>query len=277
MTECEGVLAGRRAIVTGGAQGIGLATAQTLTAHGARVMIVDLDETASSAAAAELAGASWFVGDLTQPSVAAAAVDATMDELGGIDIVVNNAGFNLNARVESMSDEQWQRMFDIHATAPFRLLRAAAPHMFAAARADREAGREVFRKVVNVSSCAVMGTVGQANYAAAKAAVIGLTKSLAKEWGEHTINVNAVAFGSIDTRLTRPRDPDNVMVVGDETIQLGLSERLMGALAATIPFGRIGTAQEAADSIFLLCSPWSNWIHGQVLMVTGGQVLGMTT
>jgi 3-oxoacyl-[acyl-carrier protein] reductase len=271
------VLEGKGAIVTGGANGIGLATARTLAAHGANVLIVDLDESAARDAAERTDRASYVAADLTRDDAADGVAAAAVELFGGIDIVVNNAGYNLNAAAHKMTDSQWTRMFDIHVTAPFRLLRAAAPHLFAAAERDRAAGAEVFRKVVNVSSCAVMGTAGQANYAAAKAAVVGLTKSLAKEWGPYKINVNAVAFGSIDTRLTRPREPGNVMHLDGEELQLGLSPRLMAGLVETIPLGRIGTAQEAADSVFLLCSPWSNWIHGQLLMVTGGQVLGMSS
>lgn len=274
------LLAGRAALVTGAAHGIGRATAALLAEQGAHVMVADLDETAAADTATLLGGPDrnvrFFGGDLTRAGTADALVETTLAELGGLDIVVNAAGYNLNARVAEMDDRTWRRMLDIHVTAPFAVLRAAAPHFAAAAACDREAGVERFRKVVNVSSIATMGSAGQANYAAAKSAVVGLTKSLAKEWGEHRVTVNAVAFGSIATRLTQPRTSDNVMDIDGEAVQLGLSPRAMEAAADSIPFGRVGTPEEAAGGILLLCLPWSDWVNGQLLVASGGQVFGMS-
>lgn len=274
------LLEGRAALVTGAGHGIGLATARLLVEQGGQVMIADVDESAAANAAAALGGPEnhvrFFAGDLTRPGVATALVDATAAELGRLDIIVNAAGYNLNARVAEMDDRTWQRMLDIHVTAPFAVLRAAAPHFQAAAVRDREAGVETFRKVVNVASIATMGSAGQANYAAAKSALVGLTKSLAKEWGEYRVNVNAVAFGSIATRLTQPRTADNVMEVDGEPVQLGLSVRAMEAAARSIPSGRVGTPEEAAGGILLLCLPWSDWVNGQLLVVSGGQLFGMS-
>lgn len=274
------LLAGRAALVTGAAHGIGRATAALLAEQGAHVMVADLDEPAAADTATSLGGPDrnvrFFGGDLTRAGTADALVETTLAELGGLDIVVNAAGYNLNARVAEMDDRTWRRMLDVHVTAPFAVLRAAAPHFAAAAARDREAGVERFRKIVNVSSIATMGSAGQANYAAAKSAVVGLTKSLAKEWGEHRVTVNAVAFGSIATRLTRPRTSDNVMDIDGEAVQLGLSPRAMEAAADSIPFGRVGTPEEAAGGILLLCLPWSDWVNGQLLVVSGGQVFGMT-
>jgi 3-oxoacyl-[acyl-carrier protein] reductase len=272
-----GILAGQAALVTGAARGVGRATASLLIEHGARVLLADLDAAAADLAARELGPAAVpFAGDLTRPGIPAAAVAATIEAWGAIDIVVNNAGYNLNARLTDMTDEHWQRMLAVHGTAPFEVLRAAAPHLIEAAMQDRAAGREIFRKVVNVSSIAVMGSAFQANYAAGKAAVVGLTKSLAKEWGDYRINVNAVAFGSLDTRLTRPRDAANILTGDHEQIHLGMSARALEQAVGTIPFGRVGSAREAAGGVFLLCTPWSNWINGQLLMVTGGQAFGMS-
>ena len=177
-----------------------------------------------------------------------------------------------------MSDDAFQRMLDIHTIVPFRVLRAAAPHLREPAKKEREQGIEVFRKVVNVSSVSgTMGNAGQANYASGKAGVVGLTKTLAKEWGQFKINVNAVAFGYIETRLTASKDSDNVMEIDGEKVQLGIPDQLRGMAAMLIPLGRPGSPEEAAGGVFFLCSPWSNYVHGQVLNITGGQFTGMTT
>ena len=177
-----------------------------------------------------------------------------------------------------MSDDAFQRMLDIHTIVPFRVIRAAAPHLREPAKKEREAGEEVFRKIVNVSSISgTMGNAGQANYSAGKNAVVGLTKTLAKEWGQFKINVNAVAFGYIETRLTASKDESNVMEIGGEKVQLGIPDQLRGMASMLIPLGRPGTPEEAAGGVFFLCSPWSNFVHGQVLNITGGQFTGMTT
>jgi 3-oxoacyl-[acyl-carrier protein] reductase len=177
-----------------------------------------------------------------------------------------------------MSDEQFQAMLDIHNVVPFRVLRAAAPHLREPAKKEKEDGVENFRKVVNITSISgTMGNAGQANYSSGKAGVVGLTKTLAKEWGQFKINVNAVAFGYIETRLTASKDDANVMEIGGEKVQLGIPDQLRGMAAMLIPLGRPGTPEEAAGGVFFLCSPWSNYVHGQVLNVTGGQFTGMTT
>src|SRR3954470_6603831 len=199
-----GVLDGKAAIVTGSARGIGRATAELLAEQGAQVLINDLDGDVAEQAAGEIDGQTVsFAGDLTKENVPDQLVQKAIDEFGRIDIIVNNAGYTLDAPIHKMSDDWFQRMLDIHTIAPFRILRAAAPHLREPAKKEREAGEEVFRKVVNVSSISgTMGNAGQANYSAGKAGVVGLTKTLAKEWGQFKINVNAVAFGYIETRLT---------------------------------------------------------------------------
>jgi len=273
------VLDGKVAIVTGSARGIGRATVELLSSQGAKVLINDLDADVAEQTASEIAGDTLvFGGDLTQPGVPDALVKKVIDEWGQVDILVNNAGYTLDAPIHKMSDEWFQRMLDIHTVAPFRMCRAVAPHMREPAKAEREQGREVFRKIVNVSSISgTMGNAGQANYAAGKSAVVGLTKTLAKEWGQFKINVNAVAFGYIETRLTATKADDNTMEIGGEKVQLGIPDQLRGMAAMLIPLGRPGTPEEAAGGVFFLCSPWANYVHGQVLNITGGQFTGMTT
>ncbi len=268
----------RVAIVTGSARGIGRATAQLLTEHGARVVVNDLDADAARGAAAAIGGdTAVHAGDLTKPGVPDELVQTAIDAFGRLDIVVNNAGYTLDGMAHKLDDETFQRMLDIHLVVPFRVCRAAAPHLREPAKRERAEGREVFRKIVNVSSVSgVMGNVGQANYASGKAGVVGLTKTLAKEWGPFRVNVNAVAFGFMDTRLTAPRGAAGSLVVDGEEVELGIPAEQREELTTDNPLGRRGTAEEAAGGIFFLCSPWSNYVHGQVLNVTGGYLGGMT-
>src|SRR5918997_6610937 len=274
-----GVLDGKAAIVTGSARGIGRATAELLSEQGAKVVVNDLDGDVAEEAAGELGGdAVAFAGDLTKEGVPDQLVERAVEAFGSLDIVVNNAGYTWDAPVHKMSDEQFQAMLDIHNVVPFRVLRAAAPHLREPAKQEREEGREVFRKVVNVSSVSgTMGNAGQANYSSGKSGVVGLTKTLAKEWGQFKINVNAVAFGFIETRLTASKDDANQMEIDGQTIQLGIPDQMRGMKSMLIPLGRGGTPEEAAGGVFFLCSPWSNFVHGQVLNVNGGQSTGMTT
>ena len=273
------VLDGKVAIVTGSARGIGRATAELLSQQGAKVLINDLDGHQAEQTAGEITGDTLvFAGDLTKEGVCDQLVQTVIDEWGKVDILVNNAGYTLDTPIHKMSDEWFQRMLDIHSIVPFRMCRAVAPHMREPAKLEREAGREVFRKIVNVSSISgTMGNAGQANYSSGKSAVVGLTKSLAKEWGQFKINVNAVAFGYIETRLTASKEETNTMEIGGEKVQLGIPDQLRGMAAMLIPLGRPGTPEEAAGGVFFLCSPWANYVSGQVLNITGGQFTGMTT
>jgi 3-oxoacyl-[acyl-carrier protein] reductase len=274
-----GVLDDKVAIVTGSARGIGRATAELLSSQGAKVLINDLDADVAQQTASEIAGdTAVYGGDLTKDGAADELVKTAIDSFGKIDIIVNNAGYTLDAPIHKLSDDWWEKMLAIHVTVPFKVIRAAAPHLREPAKAERERGEEVFRKIVNVSSISgTMGNAGQANYSAGKSAVVGLTKTLAKEWGQFKINVNAVAFGYIETRLTASKDDSNQMEIGGEKVQLGIPDQLRGMAAMLIPLGRPGTPEEAAGGVFFLCSPWSNYVHGQVLNVTGGQFTGMTT
>jgi 3-oxoacyl-[acyl-carrier protein] reductase len=273
-----GVLDGKAAIVTGSARGIGRATAELLVAHGAQVLINDLDGDVAEQASGEIDGeTAVFAGDLTNPGVPDDLVQKAVDAFGKVDILVNNAGYTLDAPVHKMSDEHFQAMLDIHTVVPFRMIRAVAPHMREPAKKEREEGQEVFRKIVNISSTSgTFGNAGQANYSSGKAGVVGLTKTIAKEWGQFKVNVNAVAFGFIDTRLTQPKVEGNVMEKDGETIQLGIPEQMRGLASALIPLGRAASPEEAAGGVFFLCSPWSNYVHGQTLHVTGGLFGGMS-
>ena len=274
-----GVLDGKSAIVTGSARGIGRATAELLASQGAQVLINDLDGDVAEQAAQEIQGeTAVFSGDLTKGDAPEQLVKKAIDSFGKIDIIVNNAGYTIDAPIHKMSDDQFQAMLDIHLVVPFKVIRAAAPHLREPAKKEREQGQEVFRKIVNISSISgTMGNAGQANYSSAKAGVTGLTKTLAKEWGMFKVNVNAVAFGFIETRLTAAKQDENTMEIGGEKVQLGIPEQLRQMAAMLIPLGRAGTPEEAAGGVFFLCSPWSNYVHGQVLNVTGGQFVGMTS
>jgi 3-oxoacyl-[acyl-carrier protein] reductase len=272
-----GVLDDKVAIVTGSARGIGRATAELLSSQGARVVINDLDGDVAQQTASEIGGeTAVFAGDLTKGDAPDQLVQTAIDAWGKLDIIVNNAGYTLDAPIHKLSDDWWERMIAIHLTVPFKVVRAAAPHLREPAKREREEGVEVFRKIVNVSSTSGMfGNAGQANYAAGKLGTVGLIKTIAKEWGQFRVNANAVAFGFIETRLTSAKNDENQMEIDGEKVQLGIPEQLAAMGKMLIPLGRAGTPEEAAGAIFFLCSPWSNYVHGQVLNVTGGQQTGM--
>ena len=275
-----GVLDGKAAIVTGSARGIGRATAELLAEQGARVLINDLDGDVAEQAASEIQGdTAVFGGDLTQAGVPDQLVQKAVDEFGQIDIIVNNAGYTWDGVAHKMTDEQFQAMLEIHTVVPFRVARALAPSWREAAKAERGEDKEVFRKIVNVSSISgTMGNAGQANYASGKAAVVGLTKTLAKEWGQFKINVNAVAFGFVDTRLTAAKEEGGEMTApGGEKIELGIPEQMRAMASAIIPIGRPASPTEASGPVLFLASPLANYVHGQVLNVTGGMFGGMYT
>jgi 3-oxoacyl-[acyl-carrier protein] reductase len=260
-------LQGKFALITGAGRGIGAETAAKLTAAGARVLVNDLDEDAAQETAQQLYGAVAIAGDLTVPSVADDLIDAAIEQFGGLDIVVNNAGYIWHSAIHNMTDEQWDAMIDIHASAQFRVLRAYGRWLRDNANRDSHV-----RKVVNISSTmGIYGGATQLAYSAGKAAVVGITKSLAKEWGRFNVGVNAVAFGAIDTRLTSPYEKEpNISMVKGQPRKVGLShEQIAGAKQAS-PFNRMGTTEDAANAIYLMCLPESDWITGQVLMATGG-------
>jgi 3-oxoacyl-[acyl-carrier protein] reductase len=274
-----GVLDGKSAIVTGSARGIGRATAELLAGEGAQVLINDLDGDVAEQSAGEIQGeTATFAGDLTKEGVADKLVETAVESFGKIDIIVNNAGYTWDGPIHKMGDDQFQAMLDIHTVVPFRVLRAAAPHLREPAKQERDEGREVFRKIVNISSISgTMGNAGQVNYSAGKSGVVGLTKTLAKEWGQFKINVNAVAFGFVETRLTAAKEEGGAIEREGQEIKLGIPEQMRAMASAIIPLGRPASPEEAAAPVLFLCSPWSNYVHGQVLNVTGGQFGGMTS
>jgi 3-oxoacyl-[acyl-carrier protein] reductase len=275
-----GLLDGKAAIVTGSARGIGRATAELFISEGAKVLINDLDADVAQQAADEINGeTAVFAGDLTKEGAADDLVKAANDAFGAVDICINNAGYTWDGVAHKMTDEQFQAMLDIHTIVPFRVARALAPSWREAAKAERGEGKEVFRKIVNVSSTSgMMGNAGQVNYSAAKMGVVGLTKTLAKEWGQFKINVNAVAFGFVETRLTAAKEAGEEMTSPTgEKIELGIPEQMRQMASAIIPLGRPATPEEASGPVLFLSSPLANYMHGQVLNVTGGMFGGMYT
>jgi 3-oxoacyl-[acyl-carrier protein] reductase len=272
-----GLLDGKAAIITGSARGIGRATAELFVSQGAKVLINDIDGDVAEQAASEIDGeTAVFSGDLTEPGAADKLVGAAIDAFGSVDCVVNNAGYTWDGVVHRMSDEQFQAMLDIHTVVPFRVIRALAPTWREAAKAEQAEGKEVFRKIVNISSVSgTMGNAGQANYASAKAGVTGLTKAVAKEWGQFKINCNAIAFGFVETRLTAAKENAGEIEREGEKIELGIPEQMRQMGKMMIPLGRAAEPAEAAGPVLLLCSDYANYIHGQVINVTGGQFTGM--
>jgi len=272
-----GLLDGKAAIVTGSARGIGRATAELFVSEGAKVLINDLDADVAEQASGEINGeTAVFAGDLTKEGAADDLVKAANDAFGAVDICVNNAGYTWDGVAHKMSDEQFQAMLDIHTVVPFRVARALAPHWREAAKAEKAEDKEVFRKLINISSTSgTMGNAGQVNYSAAKAGVTGLTKTLAKEWGQFKINVNAVAFGFVETRLTQAKEGAEAIEREGEKIELGIPEQQRAMASMIIPLGRPAQPAEAAGPVLFLSSELADYVHGQVLNVTGGQFGGM--
>ncbi|WP_181958038.1 SDR family NAD(P)-dependent oxidoreductase [Nonomuraea mesophila] len=269
-----GKLDGKIALLTGGGRGIGRSVALRLAAEGAAVVLNDLDAEPAEAVVEEIEAldgrAVAVVGSVTAEGFAGRLVNTAVETFGGIDIIVNNAGYTWDAVIQKLTDEQWHAMLDLHLKAPFDILRAAQPIISAAAKKERAEGRAVHRKVVNVSSVAGLhGSAGQANYASAKAGVVGLTKTLAHEWGRYNVNVNCVAFGYIETRLSAPNDLGTIEVEGRE-IKVGVRPEAVAGLKMLIPLGRAGTPDEAAGAVALLTYPESDFVSGQVLTVAGG-------
>ncbi|NKB97643.1 MAG: SDR family oxidoreductase [Pseudomonadales bacterium] len=269
-------LQNRVALVTGGGRGIGAATGILLARDGAHVVINDRDQDACEqsvqAIRAEGLSADFVALDLTAEGAGEELIARTLELASGIDIIVNNAGYVWNSAMHNHSDEQWQAMLDMHATVPFRILRAYYPWLKAKVREEQASGVVRCRKIVNISS--VSGTEGAATqiaYSAGKAAVVGLTKTLAKEWGRLNVTVNSVAFGHIDTRLTQTyEDEPPTIQVGEREFKVGLKSNQVEAMTPQVPLRRVGQPQDAAGAIYMFCIPESDFVTGQLLLCSGG-------
>ena len=265
-----GTLEGKSAILSGSGRGIGREVALKLAAEGALVVVNDLDPERAVETVADIKAAGGTAvactGSVTEDGFAQRFVQTAIESFGGLDIIVNNAGYTWDSVIQKMTDEQWDAIVGVHLRAPFQILRAALPFI-------KANPTEYHRKVVNVSSVSgVHGNAGQANYSAAKAGVVGLTKTLAKEWGRYKVNVNAVAFGFILTRMTQAvADGEAFLEIEGRKIKAGISPQLAAAAAQTIPLGRPGTPAEAAGAIYLLCTQDANYISGQCITVDAGQ------
>lgn len=264
------------AIVTGSGRGIGAATARLFAQHGAKVVVTDIDlapaeETVN--AIKEAGGTALAVAaDVTDDAGIEELIGQTVSNYGGIDILVNNAGYTWDGVLHKMTDEQWDAIIAVHLTAPFKIIRAAVPYMREVAKKEmKETGSAKARKIINISSTSgTRGNAGQANYSAGKSGVIGLTKTLSKEWGAFNIQVNAIAFGYIDTRLTRPKEEGATTEREGKEIELGIPEQIRQMAKMAIPMGRPGTPEEAAGPMLFFASDLSNYVSGQVLEIAGG-------
>jgi 3-oxoacyl-[acyl-carrier protein] reductase len=269
-------LNGKAALVTGSGRGIGRAIALKLAASGAAVMVNDLDDDHARETESVICSAGGkaarLAGDITKPEFPTQLVDATLAAFGAIDIIVNNAGYTWDSVIQKTTDEQFQAMLDVHLTAPFRILRAASGYIRETAKREAAEGRRVMRKVVNITSIAgTDGNPGQAAYSSAKAGIVGLTKTLAKEWGRYSVNVNAVGFGLIETRLIQPMTGEEAGIeIQGRKIRAGVQPKMLEALKSACPLGRLGTPEEAAGAVLFFCSPLSDYVTGEVLICGGG-------
>jgi 3-oxoacyl-[acyl-carrier protein] reductase len=269
------LLIGKSAIVTGSGRGIGRSIARLFADHGASVVINDIDQDVANTTAKQITDdggrAVVCAGSVTDVEFPDRLVKTAAEAFGGIDIIVNNAGYTWDAVIQNMTDEQWYAMIDVHLTAPFRIIRAATPFMREVAKKEIAEGKRVHRKIVNVSSTSgVAGNPGQVNYSAGKMGIVGVTKTMAREWGRFNINVNAVAYGFIETRLTQAKEKRETIERGGKQVELGIPDQMRQMAAQMIPLGRPGTPDEAAGPVLFLASPLSDYVTGTVVLVTGG-------
>lgn len=263
------------AYITGAGRGIGRAVALKLANEGAKIVLNDLDQEPADEVVETIKAAGGeaiaIVGSVNEPDFPEQFINAGIENFGGVDIIVNNAGYTWDSMIGKMTDQQFDAMMDVHLKAPFRILRAASGFIREQSKLESEQGLEVFRKVVNISSVAgTGGNVGQANYATAKSGVLGFTKAMAKEWGRNKVNVNCVAFGLINTRLTEATDEKKTIQMDGNEVTVGIPTKIKSGFDAFIPLGRPGTTEEAAGSVYLFCTPESNYITGQTVIVGGG-------
>ncbi|WP_153141872.1 SDR family NAD(P)-dependent oxidoreductase [Paraburkholderia agricolaris] len=268
-------LDGKVALITGSGRGIGRSIALKLASEGARIVVNDLDDEPAREVVQVIRDAGGqavaCIGSVAAPDFAERFVGTALSNYKGLDIIVNNAGYTWDNVIQKMTDEQWYAMIDCHMTAPFRILRAAQPVIRALNKSETEAGTSVVRKVVNISSVAgLFGNAGQMNYAAAKAGIVGMTQTLAKEWGRIKVTVNCVAYGMINTRLTTVAGSGATANIDGREIKVGVNPDLLAMLEKGIPLGRAGTPEEAAGAVYVLCVPESDYVSGQTLMCSGG-------
>ncbi|MGE0774867.1 MAG: SDR family NAD(P)-dependent oxidoreductase [Sphingomonadaceae bacterium] len=271
----SGKLEGKVAIVSGAGRGIGREIALKLAGDGAKLIVNDLDSEPAENVVSEIRSRGGVAvacpGSVTAPDFGERFVGAAVDNFQGLDIIVNNAGYTWDNVIQKMSDEQWYAIIDCHLTAPFRILRAAQPVIRALSKSEKDAGIRKIRKVVNISSMAgLFGNTGQTNYSVGKAGIVGMTKTLAKEWGRIGVTVNAVAYGLIQTRLTESTTESKSINIEGKDIKVGINPALMSAMEQTIPLGQAGTPEEAAGAVYIFCIPESDYISGQTLVCSGG-------
>jgi 3-oxoacyl-[acyl-carrier protein] reductase len=273
----RGLLSGEVAIITGGGQGIGRSAALLFAKEGAKVVVSDIDATKAAAVVNEIKAAGgdaiYVAGDVGADDFPQTIVDATVKQYGKINHIVNNAGFTHDKMIHTMSDETYDIIMKIHVRAPFRLIRAAAPYFRVKSNTPEN------RSIINVSSTSGLhGNVGQANYAAAKSAVVGLTKTIAKEWGPFGVRANTIAYGLVHTRLTAAKEDGATIEINGQKVALGIPAAKQRSAAAQnvnafadIPLQRGATADEAAAGMLFLASPLASYVTGHTLEVTGGR------
>ncbi len=271
----EKMLESKVAVITGSGRGIGQAAAKLFAQEGAKVVVSDIDPAPANETVEEIKEAGGeaiaYAGDVTADGFAEGIVKAAGDAWGAVHIIVNNAGYTWDAVVHKMTDKQWDAMIGIHVTAPFKILRAAAPYFRDAAKKEMAEGNVVSRKIINISSMAgTSGNAGQANYSAGKAAILGLTRTMCKEWGRFNVQANAIAYGWIDTRLTKAKENLEPLERDGEKVEVGIPDAQRQMMKMMIPLGRPGTPEEAAGAILFLASPLSDYVSGQVILVSGG-------
>ena len=271
----EKMLNDKVAIITGSGRGIGRAVALLFAQEGAKVVVSDIDSEPAEQTAADIRAAGGaaviYLGDVTAPDFAKGIVKAAADKWGAVHVIVNNAGFTWDALIHKMTEEQWDKILDLHLKAPFRIIQAAKPYFCDEAKQEKLRGEKVSRKIINISSIAGLGgNPGQANYSAAKAGLVGLTKTISKEWARYNVQCNCVAFGFIDTRLTQEKEKGVTVESEAQEIAVGVPKAQRDIFIKMIPMGRPGTVEEAAGTILFFASPLSDYVSGQVLVVGGG-------
>lgn len=271
----RGLLSGEVAIITGSGQGIGRSAALLFAKEGAKVVVSDIDAKKAASVVEEIKAAGgdaiYVAGDVGADDFPKTIVDATVKQYGKINHIVNNAGFTHDKMIHTMPDETYDVIMKIHVRAPFRLIRAAAPYF--RVKSDTPENRSI----INVSSTSGLhGNVGQANYAAAKSAVVGLSKTIAKEWGPFGVRANTIAFGLVHTRLTAAKEEGATIEIDGQKVALGIPGARQRAAQSVnafvdIPLQRGATADEAAAGMLFLASPLASYVSGHTLEVTGGR------